>query len=144
LDEAGYMVSIIPDKAYNTSMSKKSAIEARLRSASLPGLPKEKLVIPDYQGFCIDAIPDLACSLYGLSSTRAPLLNSELSSLIDSGFKKVVLFVIDGLGYLYLCDLLDRFEDLYLHRLIRDGSFLPLTSVFPATTATALATYSTG
>lgn len=144
LDEAGYMVSIIPDKAYNTSMLKKSAIEARLRSASLPGLPKEKLVIPDYQGFCIDAIPDLACSLYGLSSTRAPLLNSELSSLIESGFKRVVLFVIDGLGYLYLCDLLDRFEDLYLHRLIRDGFFLPLTSVFPATTATALTTYSTG
>jgi len=144
LDEAGHMVSIILDKAYNSSMSKKSAIEAKLRTASLPGLPKEKLVIPDYRGFCIDAIPDLVSSLYGLSSTRAPLLSLELSSLIDSGFKRVVLFLIDGLGYLHLCNLLDRFRKLYLHRLIRDGIFLPLTSVFPATTATALTTYSTG
>ncbi len=116
-------------------------IEAHLRSHEVPGLPRTKGVLPDYAGFSICGIPGFIRALFGESPERIDAFKPLIPDPLP---ERVVLLVIDGMGYLHLQDLLDRFPDLFLHELIRSGSLIPLTSTVPATTATAITTYNTG
>jgi hypothetical protein len=103
------------------------------------GFPPEA-VLPDYGGYSIDAIPNLIGHAFGLDSGT-----SVLSEAIELAPYDCVIFVIlDGLGYQKACSLFDEFPDLALRRLGQQGVFLPITSVFPSTTVTALTTCSTG
>ena len=121
-----------------------STIEARLRSRALPGLPPGEAVIPDYDGYSICAIPELVRSRFTAEEARGSRLQEACAGIYGRGAERVVLLIIDGLGYAHLCGLLERFPDLYLHRLIERGVLLPVTSVFPATTVSALTSLSTG
>jgi len=119
-------------------------IEEQVYSLTLPGLPPGKAVIPNYDGYSICAVPDLIRSFLGERVEGSTVLIDAVHSIFPSTAKKIVLFILDGLGFYHLLDLLERFPELYLNRLIERGVFIPITSVFPATTATALTTYSTG
>lgn len=119
-------------------------IEEQVRSLTLPGLPPGRAVVPDYDGYSICAIPGLVRTLFGERVEGAAKLVDAVGSSFSPSVKRVVLFILDGLGFHHLLQLLDRFGDLHLNRLIERGAFIPITSVFPATTATALTTYSTG
>ncbi len=82
-------------------------------------------------------------SLFGDQSANNTLTR-HLRQKIDSSARKVALIIIDGLGYYHLQEHLRLFPNLYFHQLIANGVMMPLTSVFPSTTAAALTTYSTG
>jgi len=125
-------------------MIQAGAVEERVNALTLPGLPPGKAVIPDYEGYSICAIPALIRSLFGEQTKGADVLVDALDASWAVPVEKVVLLLIDGIGFYHLLDLLERFPDLALHRLIERGTCIPLTSVFPATTATALTTLSTG
>jgi len=125
-------------------MIQADAVEERVNALTLPGLPPGKAVIPDYEGYSICAIPALIRSLFGEQTKGADVLVDALDASWAVPVEKVVLLLIDGIGFYHLLDLLERFPDLALHRLIERGTCIPLTSVFPATTATALTTLSTG
>ncbi len=125
---------------YNEDMN---AIEAELLSHTLPGLP-ENAVIPDYAGYSIVAIPGLIRTLFGDPVPRADAVRATLSSVIPPHPERVLLLVLDGMGYYHLRRLLADYPDLNLNRLIDSGMMIPVTSVFPATTTNALTSYSTG
>jgi len=126
------------------AMIQAQTVEERVNALTLPGLPPGKAVIPDYEGYSICAIPALIRSLFGEQIKGADVLVDALDASLAVPVEKVVLLLIDGIGFYHLLDLLERFPDLALHRLIERGTCIPLTSVFPATTATALTTLSTG
>ena len=125
-------------------MIQADVVKERVNALTLPGLPPGKAVIPDYEGYSICAIPALIRSLFGEQTKGADVLVDALDASWAVPVEKVVLLLIDGIGFYHLLDLLERFPDLALHRLIERGTCIPLTSVFPATTATALTTLSTG
>ena len=92
---------------------------------------------PHYERYCLPAVSRTIEELFGM---EAGGLGKELGL---GPADKVVSFVLDGLGYLKLESLRkQRVVDLTLFQ--ERGVYIPLTSVFPPTTTTALASLSTG
>jgi len=127
--------------SYNRSPMKIGAqIEDRILAGPLPeGFPRT-VVLPDYEGFAITAVPSFIELVFGLAEGGGPLYEA-----IDPGrFNRVILLILDGLGYRKLLDLSADGGVIALKELGERGAFIPITSVFPATTAAALTAYSTG
>lgn len=121
-------------------MKIRAEIEDRILAGPFPpGFPRTA-VFPDYEGFGITAIPSLIERILGLAEEGGPL--DEAIGPLES--ERVILLILDGLGYRKLSKLFAGDHDLALKELGERGSFIPITSVFPATTAAALTTYSTG
>jgi hypothetical protein len=121
-------------------MRTRGAVEQLLVSRRLPeGFPPNAM-LPDYQGYSIVALPNLIERSLGLERETTALTEAIAVPSHD----RVILLVLDGLGYRKTCSLFDSYPDLALQQLARRGSFVPLTSVFPSTTVTALTTCSTG
>jgi hypothetical protein len=92
---------------------------------------------PHYERYCLLSLPP----------TIRQLLGEEVDGLAEElglgQADKVVSFILDGLGFLKL-RALEEEGAVDLSRFREEGVYLPLTSVFPPTTTTALATLSTG
>jgi len=73
-----------------------------------------------------------------------PPLAAELWSDLSAGAERVVLILLDAMGYLRLRQHLATGRLPFLQQLIEAGSFAPLTSVFPSTTTSALTSLCTG
>ena len=124
--------------------------EARLRSALLPViqglLPAGEFVMPDYAGLGIANLPATIAALFGagLKDACLPPLRHDLWAGWGDGLRRVVLVVIDALGYLQLRASMNHDDRLVFHRLADAGSLVPITSTFPSTTNTVLSTLWTG
>lgn len=96
------------------------------------------MILPDYRdGSIVNLMQSIVAGL-GNGAHDGPYAPLSLApaEIFDKG-RKVVLFVIDGLGYEYL---LHVCSDGALHDHLRGR----MTSVFPSTTATAITTFLTG
>ncbi len=122
-------------------MRSRESIERHLLTRTTPVRWGAQSVLPDYAGYSIAGLPALIEHLFGLDGHETPL--TEIASAIPA-FEHVVLLILDGLGYRKTESLFDRFPDLALRLLSQRGLFLPLTSVFPATTVAALVSIGTG
>ena len=122
-------------------MTTREDIEAKLLSNHLHNLLPEGLIAPDYSSYSIDSIPSFIRALFGERTERGKALISFLPSDLP---QRVLLLILDGVGYMHLTRLLSQFPDMFLNRLIGRGIMVPVSSVFPSTTATALASLSTG
>ncbi|MEA3239102.1 MAG: alkaline phosphatase family protein [Candidatus Bipolaricaulota bacterium] len=122
-------------------MITREGIEQKLLSNHLHSRLPEGLIAPDYGSYSIDSIPSFIRALFGERVERGDVLLPFLPSELP---QRVLFLVLDGMGYMHLMRMLKQFPQMFLHRLIGKGEMLPLTSVFPATTATALSTLSTG
>lgn len=88
---------------------------------------------PNYQnGSIVNLMASIKKALGGKSNYE-PLKSFDVSNIS----KNVVLLIIDGLGYEYL---IKCGKGSFLHKNLKGK----MTSVFPATTASAMTTYSTG
>jgi hypothetical protein len=117
----------------------------RLQAHRLPGLDLgEGFLYPNYDGFSLLNIPASLCRLLGAPSFGAQPLADELLKACGGEYQRVILLVVDGLGY----DLLLRLWEAGLGHIwksfIPEGVFAPLTSICPSTTAAALTTLWTG
>ncbi len=131
-------------------------ILARLRAHRLPGLeglvPEGEWVLPNYQGLSIANIPATVAALLDIEFGRsqdpwrptAPALPTEVWAGWVPGLQRIVLVILDALGYLQLQHHLAADPDLRFHQLIDAGQLIPLTTVFPSTTNAALMTLRTG
>jgi len=115
------------------------ALLSAIRSTGLEGFPKQ-VVLPNRDGFSLTAVARLIQSALGTSTDSGSLC--EALSLGRA--TRVVLLVLDGLGLLKLSSLCAQGAVPTLAALARRGRLQPLTSVFPSTTATALASLATG
>ncbi len=126
-------------------------LEARIRANRLLNLPAtwaDELIFPYYDGLSLANIPQTITHLLGAGTGIVPQLNDVVwhgESLVGQ-IDRVVVFLTDGLGYLWLRQLIktdssmaDNVADL------TDGRGpVPLTSIAPSTTAVALPTLWTG
>jgi len=130
-------------------------IEQILLSRQLPNLlpPAEGWVVPHYDGLSIANIPATIAALLGdapLNSSRTSLpgalrpLPGELWSDWADGLRRVVLVILDALGYRKLQEMWAAGEGQPFARLAEAGRLVPLTSVFPSTTDAALVSVGTG
>jgi len=122
-------------------MPTRSYVEQHLlgRPAPAPWAPNS--VLPDYGGFSIVGLPGLIERLFGGEDRSSALADLAPDLAVTD---HVILLIVDGLGYRMTESLFERFPDAMLASLAREGRFLPLTSVFPATTVAALASIGTG
>ena len=111
-------------------MRKGQEILARIREDT-------KGLRPHYERYSLISVPHTIAGLFGLGEGG---LAEELGL---SRAEKAVSLILDGIGYLRLESL--RAQGLIdLSPFLERGTYVPLTSVFPPTTTTALATLSTG
>lgn len=110
-------------------------------------IEKEKgdgyFIYPFYEKYCFSNIPSMILELFNIK----PLKQNILSKIIKDRFEiekisKIVLFLIDGLGYNVWTNYLEKFE--VFHDFIEKGIVMPITSVFPSTTAATLTTINSG
>ncbi len=121
-------------------MSVRADLLDRLRSCPTPaGVPGE-IRFPDYAGFSIVALADLVRAALGVSTAPGPLVEA----VAPQRFDRVVLIILDGLGFHRTERFCREAHDSALARIAASGDLLPITSVFPSTTVAALSTYSTG
>jgi hypothetical protein len=116
------------------------------RPASASWFPEE-FVWPRYDGYSVGNVPATLVQL--LADEDAPTyclppLQPELLEGLTEGVERVVMVVIDGLGWQQLQRAFARDASLALHGIAAQGRLLPLTTIFPSTTNNVLATLRTG
>src|SRR3990172_13230601 len=108
--------------------------EARFGGLNVAG----EFVVPNYGGRSIVNVPASVVRLFGGSLSTAPL-DPALIEHFSSDVRRIVLVVIDALGYQRCLDALNANPDNGFHALLRNGGQLtPLPSVFPSPTTAAL------
>ena len=102
-------------------------------------------VWPRYDGLSVANLAATAAQALGVSLPGAlpPLRRDLLGDLLD-GVERVVLVVLDALGWEQLQWVLARYPDTGFSRLARQGRLLPITTTFLSTTNSVLNTISTG
>jgi predicted AlkP superfamily pyrophosphatase or phosphodiesterase len=99
-----------------------------------------EFVRPSYEDYCLSSVPSTILSMFGVDNGRPRIPRGELE--IGGQAEKLILFVIDGLGYY---DVKRQLGDgRFFQAAASKGVLAPITSVFPSTTAAALTTLSTG
>lgn len=114
------------------------------RPEGMTGLPPN-FVWPRYEGFSVANLAATIAQALGVPFPEAlpPLQPALLGDLLE-GVERVVLVVLDALGWEQLQAVLTRFPENGLARLARRGRLLPLTTTFLSTTNSVLNTIWTG
>ena len=117
----------------------------RLLARSLPGLPPlpPEFIMPDYDGGSIANLPGQVAAWLGAGPFGGSPLHPEWVSALDGPVTRVVMVLVDALGYQRFRTLLEEPGSAWAW-LEQRGLLAPLTSVFPSTTTAALTSLSTG
>lgn len=110
-----------------------------LRAHRIPGLdlPNE-FIAPDYGGRSIVNVPATIARIFGVE-LRTPPLPAALIGKYSGNVKRIVLVIVDALGYQRCLDALNSNAENGFNALFKMGAQIaPLTSVFPSTTTAAL------
>ena len=124
-------------------------MEAMLRQRRMPELfgdeVDEELVLPEYGAHSLVNVPATLASLLSLSLPGvAPALADPYWRHMVGGLRRVVVVLLDALGYLQLGQMMQAEPEGLWSRLARQGALLPMTSISPSTTNAALMTLMTG
>jgi hypothetical protein len=123
------------------------SLEQVLLGRQLPHLlpPEQDWIVPHYQGLSIANIPATIAALFDHSLPEAlPPLPQALWTDWQPGIKRVVLVILDALGYQLLQGRWAAGQGETFSALAQAGRLIPLTSVFPSTTDAALMSLRTG
>ncbi|MFN8496557.1 MAG: alkaline phosphatase family protein [Anaerolineae bacterium] len=117
----------------------------RIRAHRLPlGGVDDDAIFPHYAGLSVANVAPTFAALMGADLRASPPLWAPLWQPWQGRVRRVVLVILDALGYLALSDAVASDETLAFHRLERAGILAPLTSVFPSTTTAATTSFATG
>jgi predicted AlkP superfamily pyrophosphatase or phosphodiesterase len=100
---------------------------------------REHFVKPLYGSYCFSRIPQLIESVFDAGDAS---VGRELLGPLAGRYNKVILLFIDGYGWPFVQETLDRY--LFLRRFADDGVVTKLTSQFPSTTSVHVTTIHTG
>ena len=110
---------------------------------------KGEWILPFYDELCLSNIPATLFDLFGLPARQAglPARRSFLAHIPEVVRKspknpKIVLLLLDGFGYDQWLSCYRRLP--FLRAMTEKGTLLPLTTVFPSTTAAAITSLQTG
>lgn len=125
------------------------ALEDDLR-AYRPGTPGAAAlhrahVWPRYEGRCVANLAATMAGALGASVPGAlPSLAPDLTGDLLDGVQRVILLVMDALGWLQLRRVMTRYDDVVFHRLAEQGRLVPITTTFLSTTDSVLSSIWTG
>jgi hypothetical protein len=122
-------------------------IEQTIINRPTPGLlpPDEGWVVPHYDGLSIANLPATIAALLGCNLAGAlTTLPHDLWADWQPGLRRVVLVILDGLGYRMLHQMWAKADGQAFSNLAAAGRQVPLTSVFPSTTNAALLSLASG
>jgi hypothetical protein len=122
-------------------------VEQILLSRQLPDLlpPSEGWVLPHYDGLSIANLPATVAALLGGDLPGAlPPLPRALWADWAPGLHRIVLVILDALGYRMLQRMWAEGTGQAFSTVAEAGRLMPLTSVFPSTTDAALVSLLTG
>jgi hypothetical protein len=100
--------------------------------------PAPGMVLPDYRRYGTCNVSQLILENFGLSN-RCP---DELKPLLEGKYKRVVLLILDALGWNQIQRWVDDLPS--LRRIYQHSRAVPLTVTFPSTTTVALTAIYTG
>ena len=106
-------------------------------------IPKE-MVLPAYGGYSLANVPATVLAHFAAKGVTTPRLAPEVVGDQLKGARKLVVLLVDALGYLALKRQMKADRGLGFNALARAGTYTPLTSIFPTTTAACLSTLHTG
>ena len=107
----------------------------------LPG----EFVWPRYEGRCVGNLAQTAAGLLGAEIPGAlPALDPDILGDLADGVKRVVLLVMDAMGWLQLQRVMAQHDDLIFHPLAEKGRLVPITTTFLSTTNSVLSTIWSG
>ena len=99
-------------------------------------------IFPLYAGQSLANVPHTIAKLLGVKPYGIPISDELFGGRIDTkGIKNIVLLLFDGLGYNMW---LDAKQSGLIKNISNRGIVLPITSIFPSTTAAAITTINTG
>jgi hypothetical protein len=117
----------------------------RLRKFRLPGLDLgQEFIYPNYPGASILNLPASVCGWLGVPGIAGEPLSSEYTAAFGEGARRVILVLVDALGFQRLRRWLSQGLSPAWERVVGEGVFAPLTSVTPSTTSAALTCLWTG
>jgi len=125
------------------------SIENKLRNHRLFEFPVDwssELIFPYYDGLSLRNVPhSIANALGAAMPDNSPLLDDVWQAIVPEA-KRVVVFLMDGMGYQHLNMLMEDDEELRdaVLELNVGRDVMPLTSVAPSTTVVALSSLWTG
>ncbi len=123
-------------------------IETTLYRHKLPGLSSvsqdETFIAPYYDGLCLSNVVPTAAAMLGAEIAGWTPLDRRLWADLSAGVRRVVLLVLDAVGYLQLQRWMNEEPDTLFAHLGRNHRLVPITSVFPSTTTAALSSLWTG
>lgn len=104
----------------------------------------ESTLRPLYNGYSLVNVPNTIMKILNKNSdVPGPVLDNTIMRNIDTdGIKKVIMILIDGLGYEMFLDSYRNSE--FFSRFVENGVVTPLTSGFPSTTTASITTVNTG
>lgn len=112
-----------------------------IESHRLPGLDLgDEFIYPKYQDQSILNVPASLCELLGIPPLKTPPLDKEILAPLGDGAQKVILILMDALGFQRLRNWMADDKDMIWNRLAADGLLAPLTSISPSTTCAAITT----
>lgn len=114
--------------------------QQRIEAVPLSG----DLTLPYYDGLSLVNIPGTVARLLDAPEFGKPALDSAILEKLSAPYKKVILLLVDALGYRLLQELMLKEEDLVWRKYFDQAIFSPITSIVPSTTASALTTLWTG
>ncbi|MEX1997915.1 MAG: alkaline phosphatase family protein [Candidatus Andersenbacteria bacterium] len=96
---------------------------------------------PDYGGYSFAQIPALVELLLGTKQGNHPFTDTVFKH-VNPQPQNVIVFLIDGFGYNQWLKYGERYP--FLSRVLEKGNLMPITSLFPSTTAASVTTISSG
>ncbi|MEA3327367.1 MAG: alkaline phosphatase family protein [Chloroflexota bacterium] len=122
-----------------------SQILARIRNHYVSTLPLDnEMVLPNYEGLSLANLPCTVAHLLNAPDFGSAPLDEDITEPLNGPYEKVVLLLVDALGYALFNRLLESQHDIFWKRYADQAIFSPITSVCPSTTASALTTLWTG
>ena len=116
---------------------------SRLTSHTISGVELfDGAIYPKYEDQSILNIPSTICKWMNLPGLSTNPLNQDIISPLEGEVKRVILILLDGLQF----DRFIRWSQFtpIWNSLLKDGVLVPITSVVPSTTSSALTTLWTG
>lgn len=104
-------------------------------------LGDDQFLRPDYTGYGFAQIPALVELLLGTKQGDHPFADAVFER-VNSHPQNVVLLMIDGFGYNQWLRYGEQYP--FLSSVLEKGNLMPITALFPSTTATSITTINSG
>ena len=122
-----------------------STLDLLRKKQTLAGLKNnEDVLLPNYHGYSLANLTPSISRWLGGPDLPAPVFSDEILKHFAPGYKRVVVLLVDALGYNQLVRLMEKGEADFWQKNLGKATLIPLTSISPSTTATALSTIWTG